>query len=309
MAKKNKTPSHGKTFLLVVAGFVLLGAIVYLLTMGKDFIILNPKGIIAEEQLILLVHSTLIMLIIAVPTLTVLYFFAWRYREENNNTVFTAHNKNKKSTSFMIWAMPTVIMIMLASIMLPATQKLEPQRRIESDKETMTVQVVALRWKWLFIYPEQNIATVNYAQIPVDVPVQFELTADETPMSSFWIPHLGGMLYAMTEHYNRLNLMAHETGDFEGSAAEINGAGFATMRFNTRVSTQEEFDAWADSIEDSSAILDEEMYKKLLEPSEKDAVALYSNPNKTLFEDVLAKYAGNSHNHYTAEIKEHEGAH
>src|SRR5690606_21687015 len=105
------------------------------------------------------------------------------------------------------------------------------QRAIESDEKQITIRAIAMRWKWVFMYPEHDIVTVNYVQIPEDTPIRFELTADEAPMNSFWIPHLGGMLYAMTEHVNPLNLIADETGDYVGGAAEINGRGFAGMRF------------------------------------------------------------------------------
>jgi cytochrome o ubiquinol oxidase subunit 2 len=184
-------------------------------------------------------------------------------------------------------------------MMLPATQKLEPQRAIESDNNELTIRVVAMRWKWLFMYPEQDIATVNFVQIPVDTPVRFELTADEAPMNGFWIPSLGGMLYGMTEHVNPLNLIAHTTGDYQGGASEINGHGFAGMRFTARVSSQEDFDKWASETAKRSNKLDAAEYEELLKPSEYNSAANYFSPsNQELFDTLLQKYAGGSHNHY-----------
>ena len=157
---------------------------------------------------------------------------------------------------------------------------------------------VALRWKWLFIYPEQNISTVNFLQVPVGTPLQFDLTADETPMSSFWIPHLGGQLYAMTGHVNRLNLEADTPGDFMGRSAEINGAGFAGMEFTTRAGSQQDFDQWVSKVKQSSGRLDESAYSKLLTPSESNPVKTFVNDESNIYANTVIKYAG-SHGLHT----------
>ncbi|HTE57825.1 MAG TPA: COX aromatic rich motif-containing protein [Verrucomicrobiae bacterium] len=306
MAKRKKT--QGKPLWLALFGLVGLCVLVAVLLRGNDVILFNPKGLIATEQHRLMVTSTLIMLGFAVPVLFFLYFFAWKYRETNQKSAHNPAASRGKLPVLAFWAMPTAIMLILASIMVPATFKLEPQDSIQTEKEPLTVQVVAMRWKWLFIYPEQNIATVNYVQIPVDTPVKFELTADETPMSSFWIPHLGGQLYAMTEHVNQLNLLPDTLGDYEGSAAEINGAGFAGMRFNTRVSTQEDFDAWVYAKKLSAHELSTQEYAKLLKPTENHPAEFYSSADPKIYSTILSKYAG-SHQHPTkqGEHTEHEG--
>ena len=188
-------------------------------------------------------------------------------------------------------------MLLLATVMWPAAHKLAPQKLINTGLKPLTIQVIAMRWKWLFIYPQQNIATVNFVQIPTNVPVQFELTADEVPMSSFWIPHLGGQLYAMTGHVNQLNLMADTTGDFAGSSAEINGAGFAGMKFTTRASSMKDFDQWVQNVKSTSGTLDSASYEKLLAPSENNAVTFYSKAGPDIYDTMLMKYAG-SHNQH-----------
>lgn len=297
--KSNRHKSTGPV-MVALAGTGLFVLVIGLLLRGRDIPLLDPKGVIADEQYRLLITSSAIMLAFAAVVLFFIYFFAWKYRETNEKTVHNPRAGRGKLLLFTAWASPIVICVILAAIMLPATQKLEPQQSIESDKEELTIRVVALRWKWLFMYPEQDIATVNYVQIPVDTPVRFELTADEAPMQSFWIPHLGGMLYAMTEHVNPLNLMAHTVGDYEGGAAEVNGHGFAGMRFTTRVSTQADFDAWVASTAASTSVLDEAEYSSLLTPTEYDQSVAYTSPqNEELFQALLQKYAG-SHNHYAA---------
>jgi len=197
---------------------------------------------------------------------------------------------------FSLWAIPTVFMLVLASVMWSATHKLAPQKAIASGTKPLTVQVIAMRWKWLFIYPEQNIATVNFVQVPTGTPVLFELTADEAPMSSFWIPHWGGQLYAMTGHVNPLNLLAETPGDYAGRSAEINGAGFAGMKFVAHASSKEDFDVWVKSVQLSSDVLDSEKYGMLLKPSENNTATFYSKADTDVYDNVLTKYNG-SHDH------------
>jgi cytochrome o ubiquinol oxidase subunit 2 len=147
-----------------------------------------------------------------------------------------------------------------------------------------------MRWKWLFIYPEQKIATVNFVQIPLNTPVQFELTADDAPMSSFWIPNLSGQLYTMTGMVNHLNIMANTPGDFPGSSAEISGAGFAGMKFTARVGSSDDFNVWAQAAKQSPNMLDGATYASLLKPSENNPIAVYTTADSGLYDTVLMKY-------------------
>lgn len=308
MAKRKKNKNNlARLSVLGVGSLIIFAVVAALFMRGRDIALLNPRGPIADEQFRLLVVSTSIMVGFAFLVLFFLYFFAWRYRETDRRVDINPQAGRSKLLVFVAWASPICIFVVLASLMLPATQKLEPQRAIESDNEELVVRVIAMRWKWLFMYPEQDIATVNFVQIPVDTPVRFELTADEAPMNSFWIPHLGGMLYSMTEHVNPLNLMAHTVGDYEGGAAEINGRGFSGMRFITRASTRENFDAWVRETAANSDLLDDVEYKRLLKPSENELAVTYRSPdNKQLFDNLLQKYSG-SHQHYQA--AEHGMAH
>lgn len=290
-------------------GFFALSLLVAVLLRGNDVALFNPKGLIAEREHQLMVVSTLIMTAFAVAVLFFLYFFAWKYRESNDKSHFNAEAGRSKGLLVTAWISPLLVAIVLAALMLPATQELEPQRSIKSDNEEMTIQVIAMRWKWLFLYPEHDIATVNYVQIPVDTPIRFELTADEAPMNSFWIPHLSGMLYAMTEHVNPLNLIAHTPGDYEGGAAEINGAGFAGMRFTVRVSTELEFEEWARDTSLYTKEFSEQEYSEMLVPSKDNPVAFYSSPrNAVLFDNLLNKYSG-SHDHSGAAKPQEHGGH
>ncbi len=302
MAKHKNKPSQGKPVALLVMGLAGLGLCITMLLQGTDIALFNPKGLIAGEQRNLMLFSVALMLTIAVPTLIILYSFAWKYRESNHNAPYNPHMRDGKFFVFSVWAIPSVFMLVLAFVMWPATHKLAPQKSIAADVKPLTIQVIAMRWKWLFIYPEQNIATVNFVQVPVGVPVRFELSADETPMSSFWIPHLGGQLYAMTGHTNQLNLMADKPGDYPGSSAEINGPGFAGMKFIARAGSQEDFNVWVQDLQKSSSMLDSAEYEKLLKPSKNNQAAFYANADTDLYAKLLTKYM-ETHGHQSAKYE------
>jgi cytochrome o ubiquinol oxidase subunit 2 len=163
--------------------------------------------LISHDQHDLFIFITIILCLVAVPVVLFLYFVAWKFRESNTKAVHTPNAKQQgKKFVFSIWAYPILVFFLMTSILIPATYKLEPKKALNADGQPLTIQVIALRWKWVFLYPEQRVASVNSVQIPVDRPVTFELTADDAPMSAFWIPNVGGQLYAMTGHVNQLNL-------------------------------------------------------------------------------------------------------
>jgi cytochrome o ubiquinol oxidase subunit 2 len=295
MTKHKHNPSRSRYGLLILLWLLGLGLLFTMLLYGTDIRLLNPKGVIASDQFKLIVFSAGVLMLIAVPTLFFLYFFAWKYRESNHKAAYDPDKRHGRFFIFSLWAIPCLFALVLASVMWVSTHKLDPRKSIASQNKALHVQVVALRWKWLFIYPEQGIATVNFVQAPVNTPVEFDLTADDAPMSSFWIPHWGGQLYAMTGHDNRLNLMPTDKGDSAGSSAEINGDGFAGMKFTARASSQADFDNWVQQVKQSPDILDLATYTKLLEPSENNKAALYSATEPNLYGTVLSKYMG-SHN-------------
>jgi cytochrome o ubiquinol oxidase subunit 2 len=269
-----------------------------MLLRGKDVALLNPTGLIAQEQSHLMIFSVTVLLIVAIPTLFLIYSFAWRYRETSKKTRHDPNRQLSKFSAVGLWVIPIAVLVLLASVVLPATHKLDPHKAIASSNKPLTIQVIAMRWKWIFIYPEQNIATVNFVQIPVNTPVQFYLTADDAPMNSFWIPHLGGQLYAMTGHSNLLNLMADTPGDNVGSAAEINGEGFAGMKFTARASSNQEFSRWLQGVQLSSKTLNLATYNQLLVPSQNNPAAFYVTNGTDFYNNVLLKY-GDTHGHHT----------
>lgn len=293
---------------IVIVALFNFAVLIKILLQGKNIAILNPKGWIAHEQYNLLVFTTAVLLVVMIPTLLFLFFVAWRYRDTHSKIKAPKPNRSKFLV-FGMWAFPTAIMLLLASVMIPATHRLAPQNAIASDVEPITIQVVSLRWKWLFIYPEQGIASVNFVEVPINTPIHFELTADEAPMSSFWIPNLGGQLYTMTGMVNRLNLMADVPGDYPGSSAEINGAGFAGMKFTARASYNENFDKWVEQVKQSPQKLDEVSYKNLVQPSENHPVEFFSAYENGLYDKVVMKYRPDGHGHEEKPAEEGEMSH
>jgi cytochrome o ubiquinol oxidase subunit II len=293
--KRNNLGGILRNIFVPLTGLIVLIAV---LLQGKNIALFNPKGAIAQEQHNLMLITVGIMLIIAIPTLFLLYFFAWKYRESNHTAMRERKARRTWRLDMSMWLIPCIFMVVLASIMWSATHRLEPHKPIAADVKPLTIQVVAMRWKWLFIYPEQNIATVNYLKVPVDTPLEFQLTADESPMSSFWIPNLGGMLYAMTGHVNQLNLIADTPGDYPGGSGEINGPGFSGMKFTASVTSEDDFDAWVAQTKYAPDTLNDTAYRTLLEPSEKHPVTLYAAAKDDLYDTVLKKYTSEGHGHH-----------
>jgi cytochrome o ubiquinol oxidase subunit 2 len=295
MIMVKKKQRRGSTARVLILGLIGLALLIKVLLHGHNVAVFDPRGLMAHEQLGLIFFSAGLALVIAVPSVALLYFTAWKYRETNPKAKYEPDEKRGKLFKVGVWVLPAAFMLVISVVMWSATHRLEPQKALASNVKPLTIQVVALRWKWLFLYPEQKVATVNYVQIPADTPVRFELTADDAPMSAFWIPNLGGMLYAMTGHVNPLNLIAHTPGDYPGSVAEINGAGFAKMRFTARVSSRADFDDWVQQTQAAPDALDEAAYDKLLQPSEGNPAAFYSGYDADLYDKVLMKYMGHTH--------------
>jgi cytochrome o ubiquinol oxidase subunit 2 len=253
--------------------------------------LVHPQGIVAEKERALLVTVVLLMLVVAVPVYYILFYFAWKYRADRPEEKYSPNLQRNAAVSVVLWAIPIALIATIGALNWKSTHALDPSVPIASNVPPLTVQVVALQWKFLFIYPQQNIATVNFIEFPENTPVHFELTAD-APMSSFWIPQLGSQIYAMAAMSTQLNLMASSTGDFPGMDTEINGAGFSGMKFIARSATQADFNAWVAQVKSSSSPLDANTYATLSQPSQNNAAATYSSAEGDLYDTVLMKYMG-----------------
>lgn len=270
--------------------FLLFGIMVVatLYLSGRDIAVLNPKGLIALKEFGLIKVATLLSLVVIVPVFILTFFFAWKFRESNTTAKYTPDWDHNTKLEFIWWAIPFAIIFVLALITWQSSHELDPYKPLDTNKKPITIQVVALQWKWLFIYPEEDIATINFVQFPEKTPVNFEITSD-APMNSFWIPSLGGQIYAMSGMSTKLHLIADEVGEFNGSSANISGQGFAGMKFVAKASSDTEYKRWVQLVQESQNILTVDEYVRLAEPSENNPVTYYSW-QEDLYDKVLMKY-------------------
>lgn len=282
MSKKHKW-----TLLSIL--FISSILMIYLLIAGSDGALLNPKGIIASKQKNLLIVSTLLMLIVVVPVLVITCVFAWRYRVENLRAKYDPTWSHNSIAEAIWWGLPFLIIIVLSVIVWKSSHELDPYKPLDTEKTPLKIQVIALDWKWLFIYPEHQIAAVNFMQFPKDTPLEFSITAD-APMNSFWIPQLGGQIYAMPGMISHLHLMADEEGDYRGSSANLSGKGFANMVFTAKCSSEEAFHEWVKQVQNGGTLLTNTVYQQLAKQSENDPVTFYQLDNINLFHEIMMHF-------------------
>lgn len=282
MSKKYKLAT---LVLFFLAGAVTVGTFLH----GHDIAVLNPKGLLADRERRLMITATLLMLIVVIPVFILTAVIAWRYREGNVGARYTPDWDHNSKLEFTWWALPLLIISILAVVAWKSSHELDPFKPVYAAKPAITVQVIALDWKWLFIYPEQNIATVNFVQFPARTPINFEITSD-APMNSFWIPSLGGQIYAMSGMRTQLHLMADGVGSYNGVSANISGRGFSGMKFIANSTTQADFDSWVQSVKQTRNHLGAAQYDKLAKPSENNPPAYYSSTDSGLFDHVLMKF-------------------
>ncbi|GAB4189956.1 MAG: ubiquinol oxidase subunit II [Simkaniaceae bacterium] len=275
------------TFLaLIVVGVIALAGL-YIST--HQIPVLNPSGMIAVKEKDLIVTASLLMLIVCVPVFIFALVFSIRYKEGTGKGKHTPDWEHNYIAEYFWWGVPFIIIVILAVLTWKSSHQLNPFKPIENGKKPLTIQVVALEWKWLFLYPEQGIATVNYIKFPEKTPIAFEITAD-APMNSFWIPALGGMIYAMPTMRSKLHLIADKTGSFRGLSSNFSGEGFAGMKFEAVSTTEEDFAQWVSQVRSSGKNLGMAQYEQLAKPSQYDPVSVYNLVDLDLFDQILEKY-------------------
>ncbi|MFJ7316095.1 ubiquinol oxidase subunit II [Pseudomonas sp. NPDC098747] len=269
--------------LVPLLGTLLLG--------GCNMTLLNPTGQVGLEQRNLIITATLLMLLVVVPVIVMTFLFAWKYRASNKDAIYTPKWSHSTKIEVAVWTIPVLIIIALGYITYISTHELDPYRPIESDVKPITIEVVALDWKWLFIYPEQGIATVNKIVFPAHTPINFKITSDAV-MNSFFIPGLGGQIYAMAGMQTKLHLIADRNAEMDGISANYSGAGFTGMKFKAISTTQEDFDAWVSEVKKAPKQLDQAEYAALAKPSQNNPVELYSSVTPNQFQIIVDKYEG-----------------
>jgi cytochrome o ubiquinol oxidase subunit II len=262
---------------------------------GCNAIVMKPHGDVAVQQAHLIVTSTLLMLLIIVPVIALTLFFAYRYRASNTQATYAPDWDHSTKLELVIWGAPLLIIIALGAITWISTHKLDPYRPLDRIAEgrpvpagmkPMVVDVVAMDWKWLFIYPEQGIATVNELAVPVDRPVEFRITSTSV-MNAFYVPEMAGMVYAMPGMQTKLNAVMNSVGTYQGISANFSGAGFSDMRFQLLSLSDGDFSNWVDGNRKGGEALTRANYLELEKPSHKEPVHRYARVDGALYEAVL----------------------
>ncbi len=290
--------SHGITINYGFKGFPLLIKNLYRLAWvaaglslaGCKGGVLDPKGQIGADEKYLILVSTALMLLVVLPVIGMTLYFAWKYREGREQEIYAPKWAHSSKIEATVWSIPVLIIIVLGVITWRSTHALDPYKPIAGKGEHLTVEVVSLNWKWLFIYPEQGIATVNELVFPAGVPVQYKITSEST-MNSFFIPQLGSQIYSMAGMETQLHLIADEPGTFDGYSANYSGAGFTGMKFKaTATATEADFDAWVDKVRQQGGPLTQPQYQHLAEPSEAHPVEYFGQVEPGLFHSIVMKY-------------------
>lgn len=274
-------------FVALVLG-VLASAVLYLRTVNMP--VLQPSGWVGDRERNLIIFAGLLSLVVVIPVFAMLFGFAWKYREGNRKKAKYAPNlSGSKLAEAIWWVIPTALITILSVVTWTSSHELDPYKPLASNTRPLTVQVVSLQWKWLFIYPDQHIATVNYLQIPSKTPVNFELTSTNA-MNSFWVPGLGGQVYTMTGMSTKLHLMADKNKTYYGSSANISGRGFSGMHFQVKATSQQDFDSWAQTARKHGAPLTMDAYALLSKPSENVPPRHYRLAVDNLYATIINKY-------------------
>lgn len=277
--------------LIISAVIVALFAGGWWLLDGVHVPVLMPSGEIANQQRDLFMLTVYLSAVVVIPVFVLLGWFAWQYREDNPKAKYQPEWSENKWLEIVWWGIPIVIIVALSIITYITSHSLDPYRPIESDKEAVSVQVVALQWKWLFIYPELGVATVNELTIPVDRPVHFTLSAD-APMSAFWIPALGSQIYSMNAMSSQLNLIANYENTYKGYNTNINGEGYSKMVFDVHAVSEDKFEKWHTSHAASGHVLDQHHLAELTEPSIVSAPMYMRLDDDNLYNTIIMKYMG-----------------
>ncbi|GAB4221870.1 MAG: ubiquinol oxidase subunit II [Francisella sp.] len=251
--------------------------------------VLNPMGVITAQEQKLLIFAIVLVSLVVVPVIILTLLFAWKYRE-GANSEYRPNWCHSNKLEIICWGVPFVIIFILATVTWKTTHSLSPYKPLESDKKPIEIDVVALNWKWMFIYPEYDIATINYIEIPKDRQIEFKITS-AAPMNSFFIPELAGQIYAMTGMTTQLHLIANKEGKYRGFSANYTGEGFAEMQFYAKVTTQDNFDKWVNEVKNSNQSLTwDYFWGNLVKDSINNKVTYYSHVDDNLFNDIVMYY-------------------
>jgi cytochrome o ubiquinol oxidase subunit 2 len=250
--------------------------------------ILDPQGPVAAAEKVILIDSIAIMLAIVLPTIAAIFAFAYYFRQSNSRAFYLPDFAHSGRIELVVWSIPALTIILLGGVAWIGSHQLDPAAPVPGTGSPVRVQVVSLDWKWLFIYPDQRVATVNALTVPVGAPLQLELTSSSV-MNAFFIPQLCSMIYTMNGMVTHLNLRADQEGNYQGLSAHFSGDGFPEMHFDVHVVSPLEFPNWVSAAAKSDNELTAEAYKQLAAQSVESGRPTYRLPDPRLFDDIASQ--------------------
>lgn len=267
----------------------------------ENLVLMHPAGDIGTTERALILTAFGLMLIIVVPVIIMTLIFSIRYRASNvKNSKYHPNWSDSKKIEFAIWAIPIIIIIILSILTWKSTHQLDPKKPISPSISPIIINVVALDWKWLFIYPHQNIAVINELVFPINIPIQFNITSNSV-MNSFFIPQLGSQIYAMAGMSSQLHLIAKIPGKYQGISANFSGKGFSGMKFTVfALKNKTEFDQWIYKVKTSTYYIENiSNYEEIAKPSQFNPIMYFSYIPPNLFYEIINKFNNTNHKHYS----------
>lgn len=258
---------------------------------GCNWVLLDSKGDVGLAQRDLILICIGLMLIVVIPAIVLTFVFAWRYRAGNHNARYMPDWAHSTKVEVVVWGVPLIIIAVLAVIVWKSTHALDPYKPLDIPGEPLHVEVIATDWKWVFVYPDLGIATVNQLNFPAKRQLAFDITSNST-MNTFFIPQLGGQIYAMAGMRTQLHLVANETGQFRGMSGNYSGHGFSNMKFTATAMTDTQFDNWVAEVRTSPDQLSFDEFKRLAAPSRKAPVRHFATVEPLLFKKVIDQFIG-----------------
>jgi len=266
-----------------------LSATPLLLLAGCQSALMDPRGPVGRAEKAILIDSMIIMLVIVVPTIVATLAFAWWFRAGNRRARYLPTWEFSGAIELVVWSIPVMVILLLGGVTWIGSHQLDPAQPLPSEHEPLAIQVVSLDWKWLFIYPDRQVAAVNELVVPAGVPLHFWLTSASV-MNTFFVPQLGSMIYTMNGMRTQLNLQADEPGTFRGLSGHLSGDGFADMHFEVRALPAGQFDAWVAKARANGRRLDTAGYTALMRQSVEPQPLQYGAVEPGLFDRILTQH-------------------
>ena len=253
--------------------------------------VLDPQGPIASAERTILLNSTTIMLVVVVPVIVITLAFAWWYRASNTRATYQPNWAHSGAIEFVVWSIPAMVVLLLAGVAWTGSHDLDPARKLSPNVKPLRIEVVSLDWKWLFIYPDSEVGTLNQVIVPAGVPLEFVLTSANV-MNAFWVPQLGSQIYTMPGMTTRLNLLAEHAGDYPGRSSNFSGDGFSDMRFVVHAIPAAAFSNWLGVTQSEGATLDARAYSQLARSGSDVSIKTYRSVEPGLFERIQRESSG-----------------